>query len=143
MLTLGEKIKKIRLSNNLKQNELAEMLFVSEKTISSWENNRTIPDLNMIYKISDYFKKSFYYLINDDYDTDNINEIEIKLKVDVKEYNRILNITKNHSINKANVNQIDIYYKLVDKNFNQEWLRLRNENGKYIFNYKKKIDLFF
>ena len=81
MLTLGDKIKKIRLSNNLKQSELAEILFVSEKTISSWENNRTIPDLNMIYKISDYFKKSFYYLINDNYDTDNINEIEIKLKV--------------------------------------------------------------
>ena len=71
MLTLGEKIKNIRISNNLKQSELAEMLFVSEKTISSWENNRTVPDLNMIYKISDYFKKSFYCLINDDYDTEN------------------------------------------------------------------------
>ena len=140
MLTLGEKIKKIRLSNNLKQNELAEMLFVSEKTISSWENNRTIPDLNMIYKICDYFKKSFYYLINDDYDTDNINEIEVKLKIDVKEYNRILNLIKSFSVKKNEVNQIDTYYKLVDKNFNKEWLRLRNEDGKYIFNYKKKID---
>ena len=89
MLTLGEKIKKIRISNNLKQSELADMLFVSEKTISSWENNRTVPDLNMIYRISDYFKKSFYYLINDDYDTDNISEIEIKLKVDKDEYNKI------------------------------------------------------
>lgn len=48
MLTIGEKIKKIRILNNLTQYELAEMLFVSEKTISSWENNRTIPDLNMI-----------------------------------------------------------------------------------------------
>lgn len=140
MLTLGEKIKKIRLSNNLKQSELAEMLFVSEKTISSWENNRTIPDLNMIYKISDYFKKSFYYLINDNFDTDNINEIEIKLKVDDKEHNRILNKIKNSSIIKSDVIQIDTYYNSVDRNFNQEWLRIRNENGKYIFNYKKKID---
>lgn len=140
MLTLGEKIKKIRISNNLKQSELAEMLFVSEKTISSWENNRTIPDLNMIYKISDYFKKSFYYLINDDYDTDNINEIEIKLKVDDNEYTRILNLIKRCSVNKANVNQIDTYYNLTNRDFNQEWLRIRNENGKYIFNYKKKID---
>lgn len=140
MLTLGDKIKKIRITNNLKQSELAEMLFVSEKTISSWENNRTIPDLNMIYKISDYFKKSFYYLINDDYNTDNINEIEIKLKVDEKEYNRILNIIKKHSVNKTDVNQIDTYYRLTDRNFDQEWLRIRNENGKYIFNYKKKID---
>lgn len=140
MLTLGDKIKKIRITNNLKQSELAEMLFVSEKTISSWENNRTIPDLNMIYKISDYFKKSFYYLINDDYNTDNINEIEIKLKVDEKEYNRILNIIKKHSVNKTDVNQIDTYYTLTDRTFDQEWLRIRNENGKYIFNYKKKID---
>lgn len=140
MLTLGDKIKKIRITNNLKQSELAEMLFVSEKTISSWENNRTIPDLNMIYKISDYFKKSFYYLINDDYDTENINEIEIKLKVDEKEYIRILNIIKKHSVNKTNVNQIDTYYTLTDRTFDQEWLRIRNENGKYIFNYKKKID---
>lgn len=140
MLTLGEKIKKIRISNNLKQSELAEMLFVSEKTISSWENNRTVPDLNMIYKISDRFKKSFYYLINDDYDTNNTNEIEIKLKVDKVEYTRILNEVKKYSINKLNVNQIDTYYTLIDKAFNQEWLRIRNENGKYIFNYKKKTD---
>lgn len=137
MKTLGEKIKKIRISNNLKQSELAEIFFVSEKTISSWENNRTIPDLNMIYKISDYFKKSFYYLINDDYDTDNINEIEIKLKVDDKEYNRVLNIIEKSSINKSNVNQVDTYYALMTNN---EWLRIRNENGKYIFDYKKKID---
>ena len=136
-MTLGEKIKKIRISNNLKQSELAEIFYVSEKTISSWENNRTTPDLNTIYNISDYFKKSFYYLINDDYDTDNINEIEIKLKVDNKEYNRILNIVKKNSINKGNINQIDTYYTLKNNN---EWLRIRNENGKYIFNYKKKVD---
>ena len=136
-MTLGEKIKKIRIENNLKQNDLAELLYVSEKTISSWETDRTNPDLNMIYKISDYFKKSFYYLISDDYDTDNINEIEIKLNVNEKEYNRILNIIRKNSINKSKVDQIDTYYAL---NTNNEWLRIRNEDGKYIFNYKKKID---
>lgn len=140
MLTLGDKIRNIRISNNLKQSELAKMLFVSEKTISSWENNRTIPDLNMIYRISDYFKKSFYCLINDNYNTEDIKEIEIKLKVNQDEYFRILDIIKKNSIEKGNVNQIDTYYNLIDKEFDQEWLRVRNENGKYIFNYKKKID---
>ena len=140
MMNLGEKLRKIRESNNLTQNQLAEMLFVSEKTISSWENNRTSPDLNMIYKISDYFKKSFFYLINDSYDTDNINEIEIKLKVDNNEYNRILNLLEQTSINKRNVNQIDTYYTKDGVSLNNEWLRIRNEEGKYIFNYKKKIN---
>jgi len=144
MESLGEKIKDIRLSNNLKQSELADILHISEKTISSWENNRTTPDLNMIYKISNYFKKSFYYLIsddyidlNDDYIDLNNNEIEIKLKVDRSEYERILNLLKNTAKYKNTVKQIDTYFSLKDKN---SWLRTRNENGKCIFNLKKKIN---
>lgn len=137
MESLGEKIKNIRISNNLKQSELADILHISEKTISSWENNRTTPDLNMIYKISNYFKKSFYYLISDDYINLNNNEIEIKLKVDKSEHERILNLVKNTAKYKNTVKQIDTYYSLKDKN---SWLRTRNENGKCIFNLKKKIN---
>lgn len=137
MESLGEKIKIIRISNNLKQSELADILHISEKTISSWENDRTTPDLNMIYKISNYFKKSFYYLISDDYINLNNNEIEIKLKVDKSEYERILNLVKNTAKYKNTVKQIDTYYSLKDKN---SWLRTRNENGKCIFNLKKKIN---
>lgn len=137
MESLGEKIKNIRISNNLKQSELADILHISEKTISSWENDRTTPDLNMIYKISNYFKKSFYYLISDDYINLNNNEIEIKLKVDKNEYERILNLVKNTAKYKNTVKQIDTYYSLKDKN---SWLRTRNENGKCIFNLKKKIN---
>lgn len=137
MKSLGEKIKNIRISNNLKQSELADILHISEKTISSWENDRTTPDLNMIYKISNYFKKSFYYLISDDYINLNNNEIEIKLKVDKSEHERILNLVKNTAKYKNTVKQIDTYYSLKDKN---SWLRTRNENGKCIFNLKKKIN---
>lgn len=137
MESLGEKIKIIRISNNLKQSELADILHISEKTISSWENDRTTPDLNMIYKISNYFKKSFYYLISDDYINLNNNEIEIKLKVDKSEHERILNLVKNTAKYKNTVKQIDTYYSLKDKN---SWLRTRNENGKCIFNLKKKIN---
>ena len=137
MESLGEKIKDIRLSNNLKQSELADILHISEKTVSSWENNRTIPDLNMIYKISNYFKKSFYYLISDDYNDLKNNEIEIKLKVDRSEYERLLNLVKNTAKYKNTVKQIDTYFSLKDKN---SWLRTRNENGKCIFNLKKKIN---
>ena len=135
METLGDKIKKMRIESNLKQNDLAEILCVSEKTISSWENDRTKPDLNMIYKLSDYFKKSFYYLINDYLNLENTNEMQIKLKVDEKEYNRILNLINKKCNKKRCINQYDIYYSLTKKN---EWLRTRNENGKYTLNYKKK-----
>lgn len=92
----------------------------------------------MIYKISDYYKKSFYYLINDNYGVEDKNEMEIKLKGNDNEYNRILELIKNKSFKKAYANQIDTYYTY--KYFNQEWLRVISESSKYIFNYKKKID---
>ena len=126
MDNLSNKIKKERIKNNLKQSELAQILCVSEKTISSWENNRTLPDLNMIYKISDYFKKNFYYLINDEFYEGDANEIEIKLKIDNKEYNRIFNLISKNSNAKKITKQIGTYYSFIDNN----WLRIRNENGK-------------
>ena len=70
MITIGEKIKKIRKSKNISQDKLAELLIVSNKTISSWECDRTTPDINMLIKISSALDYNFYDLIND-------NEIKI------------------------------------------------------------------
>lgn len=44
----GEKIRKKRREYNLTQKELGEKIGVSDKTISSWENNRTLPDIEML-----------------------------------------------------------------------------------------------
>ena len=63
MITIGEKIKKIRKSKNISQDKLAELLIVSNKTISSWECDRTTPDINMLIKISSALDYNFYDLI--------------------------------------------------------------------------------
>lgn len=51
-MSIGDNIKKWREYRNLKQSELAEMLGVSDKTVSSWEINRTEPKMGMVEKIS-------------------------------------------------------------------------------------------
>lgn len=51
-MSIGDNIKKWRELRNLKQSELAELLGVSDKTISSWEINRTEPKMGMVEKIS-------------------------------------------------------------------------------------------
>ena len=51
MSNLGNKIKAFRTEKGLSQLELGNMLCVSDKTISSWENDRTIPDINFIFQI--------------------------------------------------------------------------------------------
>ncbi|WP_297775375.1 helix-turn-helix transcriptional regulator, partial [Blautia sp.] len=50
MNTLGEKLKAARIKRNLSQNEVAEKLLVSRQTISKWENNVCLPDLDNFQK---------------------------------------------------------------------------------------------
>ena len=49
---ISETIKQIRNQQNLTQKQLAEKLYASDKTVSSWENNRTIPDIYILEKLS-------------------------------------------------------------------------------------------
>lgn len=51
-MSIGDNIKKWRELRNLKQSELAELIGVSDKTVSSWEINRTEPKMGMVEKIS-------------------------------------------------------------------------------------------
>lgn len=131
-MNIGDKLKNLRIENNLKQNEVADKLFISEKTISSWENNRTIPDLNMIYKLSNIYKTSFIYLIDTSLDKDINDELCIRIKID--NFDGILDRYKN--FDKKKIHQIDKYYN----NQKDKWLRLRNEDEKNILSYKEKIN---
>ena len=45
-MTLGEKIQKLRKSCGLSQLQLAEQLDVSRQSVSKWELNESVPDIN-------------------------------------------------------------------------------------------------
>lgn len=63
MNKIAKSIKRLRVAQNLSQEELAEKLFVSRQAVSSWENNRTQPDIEMISKLSEVFNVSIEELI--------------------------------------------------------------------------------
>lgn len=69
-MNIGERIKKFRTSNNLYQAELAQMLNVSNKTISSWENNRTEPSFEFIESMCNIFHCSKADLLSDNLKSD-------------------------------------------------------------------------
>ncbi len=138
MNSLGEKIKNLRLENNLTQEMLADQLFVSNKTISSWECDRTIPDINMLFKLSSIFHCNLYSLLDQNYYNNIPLEIEIKLKVHNNEYKRLLNILKDKSNNIKEVTEKDIYFNIPTKKEYKEVLRIRKENDLYILSYKKE-----
>lgn len=140
MESLGNKIQKYRIKSNLSQSKLGELLSVSDKTISSWENDRTIPDLDLLFKMANIFNISFYLLALDEYSNSNNLELEVKLKVSEWESDRILNLIKKDSIYLGKEKHSAIYYESKLRKFNKEYLRIRKENNVYVLNYKKTTD---
>ena len=51
--TIGSYIAQKRRAQNLTQEQLAEQLGVSNKTISKWENGKCMPDYSIIQKLCD------------------------------------------------------------------------------------------
>lgn len=55
-MDIGGNIKKLRLMHKMEQKDLAKLLHVSDKTVSSWETNRTQPKMEMIEAMCVVFK---------------------------------------------------------------------------------------
>ena len=59
------KIKELRISKNLTQQQLADELHVTKQAISKWEKGKSVPDITSVELISSFFGVSADYLIND------------------------------------------------------------------------------
>lgn len=65
-MTLGEKISKLRTTNKMSQGDLAEKLSVSRQSISKWETNASVPELDKLIQLSDLFGISLDDLVRSD-----------------------------------------------------------------------------
>lgn len=63
---LAQKLKKLREEERLTQLDVATMMHVSRKTISGWENERSIPDAGSLVKLSEIYHVPVDDLIRDD-----------------------------------------------------------------------------
>ncbi|MBO5334114.1 MAG: helix-turn-helix transcriptional regulator [Clostridia bacterium] len=57
-MNLGERIYALRNEKNLSQGDLADALDVSRQSVSKWENNMAVPDLDKLIKLCDVFEIS-------------------------------------------------------------------------------------
>ena len=62
-MNLGEKLYQLRTSKGYSQDKLSEMLDVSRQSISKWENNLAVPELDKLVKLSEIFEISLDVLI--------------------------------------------------------------------------------
>lgn len=62
-MKLNELLKQKRLASNLTQEQLAEKIYVSPKTISNWERGKTFPDIESLINLSQLYHLSLDNLL--------------------------------------------------------------------------------
>ncbi len=63
LASFGQRFKELRQEKNLTQEKLAEEFFLNKSSISRYEQNKQIPEIDLLEKIADYFDVSIDYLV--------------------------------------------------------------------------------
>lgn len=75
-MKFSKKLKQLRIQNNLKQSEVAEICNVTRSAVSNWENNRRFPEIESVYVLSKVFNVSVEELLGTDQTTVNLHNLE-------------------------------------------------------------------
>ena len=68
-MTLGEKIFRLRTEQGLSQETFGEKLGVSRQSVSKWETDQSVPELDKIVAISELFEVTTDYLLKETEET--------------------------------------------------------------------------
>lgn len=109
-MTLGEKIRKYRILNNLTMKELSEKLGMSISAIQKYENGSVIPKTDIIQKISKILNVPIDKLLEETPPKNNKENIILE---------KIIELTKYDQIKWIKCNNEDVYnkYKLYESDF--------------------------
>lgn len=72
------RIKELREKSGLSMDQLATKLNVTKSRVNMWENNGTVPRMNVLVVLAKYFNVTTDYLLGNDY-TGNISRDNAKL----------------------------------------------------------------
>lgn len=88
-MKFSEKIKEFRMQNNLTQQEFADKLFVSRSAVAKWEQDRGMPSLDLLEKISAVLNVSIDDLVGEKEYRSMTLESNVKVKK-YEKYNKII-----------------------------------------------------
>lgn len=73
-------LKFMRSNKNISQQQLAEVIGISQQSINKYENHSVEPDIEILIKLADYFNTSIDFLVGN---TDIEHKIEYVEKTDL------------------------------------------------------------
>ena len=102
-IKIGAFLKTLRREKNMTQEQLAEQLGVSSRTVSRWETGSNIPDISLLAELAEFYDVSIPELIDGERKSEIMNE-EIKEVADKMadyagaEKTTIIKNIRNHSL---------------------------------------------
>lgn len=99
MVTFGQRLKELRKSKRLTQQQLADIFFLNKSSISRYENDSQLPENEQLQKLADYFNVSIDYLLGRDENPNPTSSPEMltkkeKLDIEKEALQMIENIDK-------------------------------------------------
>ncbi len=73
-IRIGSFLKELRKEKGLTQEQAAEKLNVSGRTVSRWETARNMPDISLLAEIAELYEVSIPEIINGERKSENMNE---------------------------------------------------------------------
>ena len=83
---MGEFLKQLRKEKGLTQEEIAEKFYTSSRTVSRWETGKTMPDLNTLIELADFYDVDIREIIDGERKENNMDKETKEALQKVAEY---------------------------------------------------------
>ena len=83
---IGLFLKEMRKEKGLTQSELAEKFYVSDRSVSRWENGNNMPDLSILIELADFYGLDIREILNGERKRENMNSDMKETLEKVSEY---------------------------------------------------------
>ena len=90
MKTIGEKILILRENLNMKQKELADLVGITEATLSRYENNKREPRGEIVTRLAKILNVSTDYLLDNEISSEDYNNLNSKEIIDIEKEAEIM-----------------------------------------------------
>lgn len=85
-IKIGTFLKMLRKEKNLTQEQLAEQLGVSNRTVSRWETGSNMPDISLLTEIAEFYDVGIPELINGERKSEDMREEDKEIAETMSDY---------------------------------------------------------
>ena len=90
-IKIGIFLKELRKEKKLTQEQLAEKLNVSGRTVSRWETGSNMPDIGMLVEMADFLDVSIPEIVSGERKSENMNEEVKETVLKLSDYTETIN----------------------------------------------------